>query len=429
MTKPCDFLLWKLFKQLRDWQFVLTPADYSALHKAVNAGFGWESLDALRDLCCALWAKSRQEQEILIKLFNDLVADLELDDWQLPEPVIIPSSSSKWSHLVSILKNSLKTFYDAIWKIIRSWRGTTKSSIPEPDKKPETTTPPKPENTTLPVVEGHKPLPDIPLPSTDVFKQAFILTPRFIINYREIAQAWRRLRKPMRQGAKTELDIEATIERRSRQGVVAPIVLVARQRNAARVLLLVDRQGSMTPFHRAAEEFCKALRQSANLDDVSFFYFHNVPAEGADETILTPLSDQLFPKMDTVLADIEPLTTGHVYKDTELLEAYPLSKVLQIYAKQAAVVLLSDAGAARKHYNALRLLDTVAFLKALRTYTSTIIWLNPLPPRENKPSDYWANTTAAQIARHIPMFPLNRLGLHQAINVLHGQVYSVECPL
>jgi hypothetical protein len=72
---------------------------------------------------------------------------------------------------------------------------------------------------------------------------------------------------------------------------------------------------------------------------------------------------------------------------------------------------------------------TVAFLKALRIYTSTVIWLNPLPPKEDKPCDYLAHTTAAQIARHVPMFPLNRWGLHQAVNVLRGQVYSVESPL
>jgi hypothetical protein len=38
---------------LRDWHFVLAPADYSALHQALNAGFCWESLENRRDLCCA----------------------------------------------------------------------------------------------------------------------------------------------------------------------------------------------------------------------------------------------------------------------------------------------------------------------------------------------------------------------------------------
>jgi hypothetical protein len=402
MTQQRDFLLWTLFKQLRDWQVVLAPADYSALHQALNAGFGWESLDALRDLCCALWAKEQKEQEILIKLFDDLVVDLELEDWQLPKETLAPISPE------SPVPESL----------------SAKPEEPTPKVTP-TSAPP----TMPPVVEGHKRFPEIPAPSTDVFKRAFILTPQFMISYREIAQAWRQLRKPMRKGAKTELDIEATIARRCRQGVVAPIVLVPRQRNAARVLLLIDRQGSMTPFHRASDELGKAVRQSANLDDVTIFYFHNVPAEGADETVLAPLSEQLFPTMDTVLAKIEPLTTGNVYKDAELLDGYPLAQVLPMYAAHAAVVLLSDGGAARKHYNTRRLLDTVAFLKALRIYTSTVVWLNPLPPRKGQPSDYWANTTAAQIARHVPMFPLNRWGLHQAVNVLRGQVYSVECPL
>lgn len=200
-------------------------------------------------------------------------------------------------------------------------------------------------------------------------------------------------------------------------------MLVPRQRNAARLLLLVDRQGSMTPFHRFSDMVCSAIQQAANLDKVTIFYFHNVPAEGADDSVLAPLSEQLFPQMDTILSKIQPLTSGYVYKDIELLEAHVLSNVLDIYAEQAAVVLLSDGGAARRHYNVLRLLDTVAFLKALRTYTASVIWLNPLPP------PCWTNSTAAQIARHIPMFPLNRQGLSRAVNVLRGQSFSVECPL
>ena len=101
-----------------------------------------------------------------------------------------------------------------------------------------------------------------------------------------------------------------------------------RQRNATRVLLLIDRQGSMTPFHRVSDQLSQALHRSANLDHVSQFYFHNVPAEGADDRILAPLADQLFPTMDSVLAEIKPLMTGYLYQDTELLEPQPLADIL-----------------------------------------------------------------------------------------------------
>ena len=104
------------------------------------------------------------------------------------------------------------------------------------------------------------------------------------------------------------------------------------------------------------------------------------------------------------------------------LQTDPVAEVLETIAAGADVVLLSDGGAARGRYDLLRLLDTIAFMKALRTFTQRYVWLNPLPEH------YWENTTAAQIARHVPMFPLTRDGLHRAVNVLHGKPYSVERP-
>jgi len=117
------------------------------------------------------------------------------------------------------------------------------------------------------------------------------------------------------------------------------------------------------------------------------------------------------------------LAEGFVYADAALLSPEPLSDVLQSYAAGAAVVLLSDAGAARNRYRISRLLDTIAFMKALRSYTSHYVWLNPLPKR------YWLNNTATQIARHVPMFPLEREGIQQAVNVLRGQQRIIEKPL
>jgi uncharacterized protein len=253
----------------------------------------------------------------------------------------------------------------------------------------------------------------------------FVFVPQFPITYREVAQAWRRLRRPLREGPRTELDIEATIANRCRSGITSAVVLRPRRRNRVRALVLVDRQGSMAPFHRLSEEVCSAIEQAGRLEQLAFYYFHDVPAEGADESVLAPLADSLFPTLDAVLPHVQPLVEGYLYDDPELLSLQPLGDILRKEAAGANVVLLSDAGAARGRYDLLRLLDTVAFLKALRTYTDHYVWLNPLPRR------YWETpaTTAAQIARHVPMFPLDREGLYRAVNVLRGQPYMIERPL
>jgi len=203
--------------------------------------------------------------------------------------------------------------------------------------------------------------------------------------------------------------------------------LIPRRRNTARLLLLVDRQGSMTPFHRFCDEVCKAIQQAGKLEQVALYYFHDTLAEGADESVLVHLVDQPFPTMDRILPLISPLQAGDLYEynDPELLSPQPLERVLQLDALGASVVIMSDAGAARGHYDTQRLLNTIAFLKALRLYTLQYVWLNPLP----KNYRYWKNSTAEQIARHVSMFSIDRDGMYRAVNVLQGQLGTVERPL
>ena len=57
----------------------------------------------------------------------------------------------------------------------------------------------------------------------------------------------------------------------------------------ARLLLLVDRQGSMDPFHQFCDEVCIAIQQAGRLEETALYYFHNVPAEGADDQVLEAL--------------------------------------------------------------------------------------------------------------------------------------------
>jgi len=378
--------LWQLFERLRRRGFAIGPTDYEALRQALRAGFGWTSREALRDLCNALWAKSRREQETLTALFEQLAPDP--DDWQY----------------------SLEAD-DAL-------EGDAPSVTPEsPDLEA------KAPNKTVPKTESQGGLPSISLADVKVSERPFVFVPQFPLTYREVAQTWRRLRRPVRTGALVELDIESTIARRSRLGVATTVVLQPRRRNMARLLLLVDRQGSMDPFHRFCDEVCTAIQQAGRLEETALYYFHNVPAEGADDQVLEALTGQLFPALDPVLPQIQPLMDGCLYADPALLSPVPLIDVLQSYAAGAAVVLLSDAGAARNRYRISRLLDTIAFMKALRTYTSHYVWLNPLPRR------YWLHNTAAQIARHVPMFPLEREGIQQAVNVLRGQQRIIEKPL
>ena len=376
-------IMWELFTQLRRYGFPLSPDDYENLRQALKAGFGLSSREALCDLCCALWSKSKREKTLLESLFNQR----RVVEWDVSESELIDQSEPETGEL-----------------------------------------PPKPEfaemEESIETAKSPGGLPPLHFDDLELPDISFVFTPQFPLTEREIAQAWRRLRKPVRFGPPVELDIDATISSRCRSGVVSDVVLVPRRRNTARLLILVDRQGSMTPFHRFVDHVVAAICQSGRLESVATYYFHDIPAEGADETVLGSISDQLFPEMDSILSKIMPLSKGCLYDDPSLLAPIDMMNMLEKFATAAAIVIISDAGAARGKYDVIRLLDTIAFLKTLHEFSSTYVWLNPLPIEK-----YWDTdkiNTARQIARHVPMFPMNQTGVHQAVNVLRGQPYAVE---
>jgi uncharacterized protein with von Willebrand factor type A (vWA) domain len=395
-----EFFVWTLFQQLRRRDFALGPNEYGLLRRALQDGFGWSSRKELREVCAALWAKSHEEREVVAALFDQhMVAD-----WALgPAPLTPPSGSAAGA--TRTLRESQLATSEGIEAV------SMMAQLPDA------------ETAVAPATASTGRLPPLALGEVPALPFAHVFLPQYPVNFRSVAQAWRRLRWPVREGPATELDVEATIRQRSRAGVVSPPVLRPRRRNRARLLLLVDRQGSMAPFHAYVDQVCQAISQAGRLRQVAVFYFHDVPLEGADPAIFKRLSGGPFSSLDSILTEIPQLTAGELYTDKELMTPVPARSVFSEHAQDAAVVIISDAGAARGKYDLLRLLDTVAFLNGLKDFAYRAVWLNPLPAAT------WAPSSAAQIARHLPMFAMDHDGMHRAVNVLRGQPYAVEKPL
>lgn len=390
--------LWEVAQGLRRRGFPIGVDDYVALRAALAAGFGLSSDAELRELCVTLWAKSAEEVEIVRAAFSRV----EIDAWTAkPESV-----------------DRLRAG-NAVGAGPAGGSGSSSSAGPLPRSGPEPTSLEAtlaPELATTP-------------PSTGVVDRSLVLVPQFPLTEREIAQAWRRLRRPLRTGPAVEIDVTATIERRSRTGVVTPPVLTPRRRNTAKLLLLIDRYGSMTPFHGYVGHVVRAIRNAGRLDDVREVYFHDLPGAAVDRSVLDQVADPFRPDLDSVLTLIRPLDDGRVYDDPELTQPRDLKSVLLEAGPGTAAVVISDAGAARQRLDTHRLLDTIALLKALTGGLASagglaaVTWLNPARP------GHWPQSTASQVGRHIPMFPLTRDGLGGAVDVLRGRPAPVERPL
>ncbi|MEM9149972.1 MAG: hypothetical protein AAGB19_05910 [Cyanobacteria bacterium P01_F01_bin.3] len=206
----------------------------------------------------------------------------------------------------------------------------------------------------------------------------------FPMTSRQMKQSWRYLRRLVREGPPVELDLEATVHQISSEGMLLQPVLRARRINRNELLLLIDQEGSMVPFHGLSERLAKTAISGGRLAGTGIYYFHNCPDD-------------------------------YLYHDPYHQQVIPISSVLaELHSEYTGVLIFSDAGAARGALNQARLEMTIEFLSQLRQQLRYVAWLNPMP------RDRW-NSTAGEIANHVPMFELSRQGLNQAIDVLRGK--------
>jgi uncharacterized protein len=207
----------------------------------------------------------------------------------------------------------------------------------------------------------------------------------FPVTRRQMKQSWRYLRRMIREGPPAELDVEATVKQIGEQGLLLNLVLQPRRVNRSELLLLLDQEGSMVPFHSLARRLAETALQVGRLARVGVYHFHNCPDD-------------------------------YLYNDPRRTEAMAIDAILNAYAESAGVLIFSDAGAATGGFNPGRVQLTEEFLEHLKQRVRYIAWLNPMP------ADRWHGTSAESIARLVPMFEFNRQGLHEAISVLRGKL-------
>jgi uncharacterized protein with von Willebrand factor type A (vWA) domain len=353
-----DSLLFQVFERLRRQGVPLGVSDYLLAIETIQAGVGLEDAESFKGLCRLLWAKSREDQELFDLAFAELV-----------EPQLSTISTPE-----SNTSNSLST-------------------APEP---PTTLPESQPESELEEEAESQQER--VALPSKSMNRSFMLklelsedshhyqLTPRLPISRRDMAGAWRQLRRPQRVGVPEELDVEDTINNICRSGLLLRPVLQPRRRNQARLLVLVDQQGSMAPFAPLIDAMIESILQGGLLGKTSLYYFHDCPE-------------------------------GFLYQRPSLTDALPLEALVDEQAKGNSVLIVSDAGAARGYYDRRRVAETQAFLKTLSVYTYLYTWLNPMPKTR------WKATTAEDIAGMVPMFTLSQEGLNDAVNILRGHPF------
>lgn len=366
--QPATYPLEKLFLRLRnDRDFSIGTSEYLALLEALSHGFGMESLDALRNLCHLLWAKSKTQSLKLHAFFDEIYINERQKPLGAPSkennPIALDLSSLNLSEYRA--RSLADQFADSVIAEDRSNK-QQELNFKMAMKKAR--------------VEIQKPI----LPEKS--KTKFVMKVKYsVLDEREMAQAWRKLRVKERSGAKTELDLDETVRSVAKRGAFFQPELRASLGNVAKLHFLVDREGSMVPFHHFSRAILEGASTVGNLSEVQELFFHDLPKQ--------------------------------LYRRDLLIEPVAFENFLQnLDSNRSLVVIISDAGAARGAFDAKRISETEAQIHQIQKRSRNCIWLNPMPQRR------WNGNSAEKIAQLLPMFECTGLGLNKAVDALRGQL-------
>ena len=333
------------FQKVRK-EFHLGVGELQAAIEAVQGGFGRADLQALGLVLRSLWCHSVEEQI----------------QWEI-----------QWQQVVKTIVEHAKERKPRDEPSFSEDQTEDDRSEEIPPSSIETVMPnPVTENTPEPKLVSFSPLP-VQVPTLDEELDEFELRSVGPVSRRSMSYGWRSMRRLRANGPRTVVDVAATVQRVARQGFYVGPVMRRRRVNQTRLVLLIDQQGSMVPFHRWSRDLVETAIGDTTLASVSVFYFYNVPQE-------------------------------FLYLDEHLTKPIALAKVLQGIDDETSVVLVSDAGAARGRRNRLRIRETTRFVGKVRSRTERVGWLNPMPmPR-------WGRSAAEILAYFVPMRSIDRDG-------------------
>jgi hypothetical protein len=219
-----------------------------------------------------------------------------------------------------------------------------------------------------------------------------------ILDIRQFQMAFRKLRQYSSRldGAKTELDIDGTVDETCENAGNLRLVWERPRKNTVKLLLLFDSDGSMMPYSQLCNRLFQAVSKSNHFKDLKVYYFHNC------------IYEHLY---------TSPHCRRGEWIDTEW--------VLKNLSSEYKVILIGDGTMAPSElmskggncyvglYNEI---PGIEWLGRFKSKYPKNIWLNPIPEREWEYT--YGSRTLLKLKEMFPMYELTVDGLETGIKKL-----------
>jgi uncharacterized protein len=464
--------LLELFTRLREAGLPLGLADYQAVVKALQGGYGVSDRAALERLCRTLWVRSEDEQRVFEYCFADLMEG-SVNPGSLNPPML-----GGFEKEVLIKIGDWKKLVRKTWLIpvsmcligLSTWVGVTLlAQSYNPSTKPKqssiNSTQPSPVQVPAqPVTASQqptKPTPNVSPPaqsrSDSVILQLFIvqlvaasmtaigiiLLLRQIQQLRSVSLKQRPSHHPLQKDQSKQLlndsnediQIAKAAKKTARYRTTNPLPLTdylpvtqRQMKQSWRYLRQFIREG--IPTELDVESTVRHIAQNGMLlnpilmpprrnqtelsllidQDGSMVAFHML----SERLVETAMRGGRLGEAGVYYFHNCPI--DYLYHDSKHQQAEPLKNLMgKVLRGRSVVLIFSDAGSARGGANPARVNATKQFLSELKLHVRYVVWLNPMPKAR------WIGTSAEAIAQFVPMYEISRQGLDGAISALRGR--------
>ncbi len=211
--------------------------------------------------------------------------------------------------------------------------------------------------------------------------------------------AFRKLRQysTKTDAAKTELDLDETIDETCENAGNLKIVYDRPRRNTVKVLMLIDSGGSMDYYRDLCGKLFMAVRKSNHFKDLKIYYFHNSIYEKlyTDATCMPGRWIETETLLRTLSSDYKVIILG----DAAMA---PYEFLGSSYYSYSYSQMGSGAG--------------IDYFRMVKNHFKNVVWLNPANMNYT-PGSYWKETLGI-LMEEFDMYPLSVNGLETALKKL-----------
>ncbi|MCR4843031.1 MAG: VWA domain-containing protein [Eubacterium sp.] len=219
-----------------------------------------------------------------------------------------------------------------------------------------------------------------------------------VLDIRQFQMAFRKLRQYSSRidAAKTELDIDETIDETCENAGLLTLAYEKPRKNTVKVLLLMDSDGSMAAYSQICSMLFQSMRKSNHFKDLQVYYFHNC------------IYDHLY---------TTPRCRAGEWVETEWVMRKLDSEYKVIFVGDASMSpyeLLQRGG--NIYYGLYNEKPGITWFEELDRMFKKKIWLNPI--KEERWERAYGSRTIAMIRKVFPMYELTIGGLEKGIKKL-----------